>query len=64
MTAVQVRELLQAFGTLKAFNLVTDRDTGASKVRVQPMVNPGCVRTVGAQMFQDKDTRVQASKSS
>jgi hypothetical protein len=26
-----VRELLAAFGTLKAFNLVTDRDTGASR---------------------------------
>ena len=28
---LQVRELLQAFGQLRAFNLVTDRDTGASK---------------------------------
>lgn len=36
---MQVRELLQAFGTLKAFNLVTDRDTGASKVCIHPMVN-------------------------
>ena len=26
-----MRELLAAFGTLKAFNLVTDRDTGASR---------------------------------
>eukprot|EP00983_Pelagomonas_calceolata_P107636 1159367-Pelagomonas_calceolata.AAC.7 len=28
---MQVRELLQAFGPLKSYNLVTDRDTGASK---------------------------------
>lgn len=27
----QVRQILQAFGALKAFNLVADRDTGASK---------------------------------
>ncbi|EFJ40221.1 hypothetical protein VOLCADRAFT_121741 [Volvox carteri f. nagariensis] len=27
----QVRQILQAFGPLRAFNLVTDRDTGASK---------------------------------
>jgi hypothetical protein len=29
--AMQVRELLQAFGQLKAFNLVVDRENGASK---------------------------------
>jgi hypothetical protein len=28
---VQVRQILQAFGPLRAFNLVTDRETGASK---------------------------------
>lgn len=27
----QVRQILQAFGTLKAFNLVLDRETGNSK---------------------------------
>ena len=27
----QVRELLQAFGPLKSYNLVSDRDTGVSK---------------------------------
>ena len=27
----KVRDLLAAFGPLKAFNLVTDRDTGTSK---------------------------------
>lgn len=27
----QVRELLQAFGVLRGFNLITDRETGASK---------------------------------
>jgi len=31
LTEDQVRELLQAFGPLKSYNLVTDRDTGASK---------------------------------
>lgn len=31
LTLTQVRELLQAFGGLKSYNLVTDRDTGVSK---------------------------------
>ena len=30
-TCPQVRELLQAFGALKSFHLVTDRDTGTNK---------------------------------
>ena len=31
LTDDQVRQILAAFGALRAYNLVTDRDTGGSK---------------------------------
>ena len=35
MHGVQVKELLLPFGSLKAFNLVMDKNTGNSKVNPQ-----------------------------
>ena len=39
MHGVQVKELLLPFGSLKAFNLVMDKNTGNSKVTPQKLMS-------------------------
>lgn len=42
---MQVKELLLPFGSLKAFNLVMDKNTGNSKVRVSRLPGLCAART-------------------